>query len=257
MQNIRAFEVIGSIAILQHKASTKELKKVADEILKTQKNVRTVLAKKEKVKGRLRTRKLQFVAGIKTKEAIHKENNCIMKLNVESCYFSPRLSNERQEIASQVNPAEKVLVMFAGISPFSIVIAKKQPSCLLCSIELGRECCKYAEENARLNNLENIRILQGDVKKIIPKLKGIKFDRIVMPRPQLKDTFLKEAFLVSKRGTIIHYYDFADEEEIEKIPRTIQKEAKKAKKKIRILKIKKAGNIAPYKYRIRTDFKVL
>jgi len=258
MKNMRAFEVIGSIAILQHDASRKELKKIANEILKTQKNVKTVLAKKDRVKGRLRTRKLDFIAGIKTKETIHRENNCVMKLNAETCYFSPRLSNERQEVASQVRKKERVLVMFGGIAPFSIVIAKKQPSSEVYSIELGKECSRYAEENAKLNKLNNIKIIQGDVKKIIPKLKGkIRFDRIVMPRPQLKDTFLKEAFQAAKKGAIINYYDFADEEKIKGIPKIIEAEAKKAKKKIKIIKIKKAGNIAPYRFRVRIDFKVL
>jgi tRNA (guanine37-N1)-methyltransferase len=258
MEKMRAFEVIGSIAILQHNASKENLKKIANEILKTQKNVKTVLAKKDRVKGRLRTRKLDFISGIKTKETIHKENNCIMKLNVETCYFSPRLSNERQEIASQIKKKEKVLVMFGGIAPFSIVIAKKQPSSEVYSIELGRECSRYAEENAKLNKLNNIRIIQGDVKRIIPKLKGkIRFDRIVMPRPQLKETFLKEAFAVSKKGAIINYYDFADEDEIKGIRKKIEKEAKKSKRKIKIIKINKAGNIAPYRFRVRIDFKVI
>lgn len=258
MEKMRAFEVIGSIAILQHKASKRELKKTAENILKTHKNIKTILAKKERVKGRLRTRKLSFIAGIKTKETIHKENNCLMKLNAETCYFSPRLANERQEIASQIKKKEKILVMFAGIAPYSVVIAKKQPSSEVYSIELGRECSKYAEQNVKLNKLNNLRVIQGDVKKIIPKIREkIKFDRIVMPRPQLKETFLKEAFAVSKHNTILYYYDFADEEEIQNITKKIEKEAKRAKKKIKILRINKAGNIAPYRYRIRVDFKVI
>ena len=37
----------------------------------------------------------------------------------------------------------------------------------------------------------------------------------------------------------------------------IEEEAKKARKKIKILDIKKAGEIAPYKYRWRVDLRVL
>ena len=78
-----------------------------------------------------------------------------------------------------------------------------------------------------------------------------------MPHPQLKDMFLREAFALSKKGTKIYYYDFCKEEEISSIVEKVKEEAEKAKKKIKIAKIKKAGEIAPYKFRIRVDFKVL
>ena len=47
-----------------------------------------------------------------------------------------------------------------------------------------------------LNKLENVEVVQGDVKRVIPLLaRGrMKFDRIVMARPQLKETFLEDAF---------------------------------------------------------------
>ena len=41
------------------------------------------------------------------------------------------------------------------------------------------------------------------------------------------------------------------------LKKKIKDEAKKAKKKIKILKIKQAGEIAPYKIRIRVDFEIL
>ncbi|MFH1248565.1 MAG: methyltransferase domain-containing protein [archaeon] len=256
---MRAFEIIGSIAILQHDASKEELNEFAQDILNSQKNVKTVLAKKERIKGRLRTRKLVYICGEKTKETIHRENGCLIKLNVETCYFSPRMSNERQEVASFVKGKESVLVLFAGVSPFAVVIAKKNPSCFVCSIELGRECCKYGVENVRLNKLKNMQVLQGDVKRIVPKLAKMKmkFDRIIMARPQLKDTFLKEAFSVCKKGTIIHYHDFVGEKDIQEVFGKIEKEANKLKKKIKMIRVKKIGNIAPYRYRVRVDFKVV
>ncbi|MFH1325148.1 MAG: hypothetical protein ABIH49_00060 [archaeon] len=33
----------------------------------------------------------------------------------------------------------------------------------------------------------------------------LKFEVIVMPRPQLKESFLREAFMLSKKGTRIFY----------------------------------------------------
>jgi tRNA G37 N-methylase Trm5 len=78
-----------------------------------------------------------------------------------------------------------------------------------------------------------------------------------MPRPRLKESFLKQAFKLSKKGTKIFYYDFSKASEVKKIKEKIEIEAKKAHKKIKFLGTKKAGEIAPYKIRIRIDFKVL
>ena len=191
------------------------------------------------------------------------ENNCKFKFNVETCYFSSRLSNERKEIYKQVKKNERVLVMFAGVGPFSITIAKNSKANEVYSLELGRECSKYAKENVKLNKLKNMHVIQGDVKKVVRKrglsVKGnlvpLQFDRIVMPRPQLKDTFLQYAFEVIKKNGIINYYGFSKDKN--DVVNDIKSDAKKAKKKIRIIRVKKAGELAPYKFRWRVDFKVL
>ncbi len=260
VQRPRAFDVIGDIAIISLPEELKKKKKlVAENLLKTQKNIKTVLLKESKVKGRLRKRKLSFVSGIKKKETTHKENNCIFKLDVEECYFSPRLANERAELAKKCLSNEKILVMFAGVGPYAIVVAKKSKAKIIYAIELNRKAVAYMKENIKLNRLSNIIALQGDVKKVLPKLKKMKkkFDRIMMPRPKLKENFLREAFLCSKKGTTIHFYDFLKENELKEAIGRIEKEAKKSRKKIKILSCKKAGEIAPYQYRYRIDFKVL
>ena len=255
-----SFDVLGNIAILKFEKGAKKSEKVgvAQELMQEQKHITTVLEKKGKFKGRLRTMETGYLTGEKTKVAIYRENGCIFRFNIDTTYFSPRLSNERNEIAKQVKNGENVLVLFAGVAPFSIVIAKMAKPKKVYSVEINREGSKYAAENARLNKIENIvEVIQGDVKKIIPKFvnKKIKFDRVVMPRPQLKDTFLESTFKVIKKGGIINYYGFSKDPD--EIAESINKEAKKAKKKIDIMLIKKAGEIAPFKYRWRVDFKAL
>ncbi len=255
-----SFDLIGSIAILKFRDETKkEKKKIAEALLKKQKNIKTVLEKKERIKGRLRTLKTKYITGIKTKEALHKENGCSFLLNVEKCYFSPRLSNERLEVAKKIKKKDAVLVMFSGVGVYPVIISKLAQPKRIDAIELGRECHKYALENNKRNKT-NIKFYQGDIKKVVPKLikenKLIKYDKIIMPRPQLKETFLKEALGVSKKGTEIIYYGFGQEDELAGIIHELEADAKKAKKKIQILNVKKAGDIAPYKYRWRIEFKV-
>jgi tRNA (guanine37-N1)-methyltransferase len=274
------YDVVGNIVIVKfpREAKSKDKKEFAEKYLKEYPNVRTVLEKSAKFKGRLRTQKTKFLAGEKTKEALYNENGCTFRLNVDTCYFSPRLNSERKEIALLVKPNENVLVMFAGVAPFSVVIAKLSKAKKVVSVELNRECTKYAHENVKKNKLTNVQVVQGDVKKVVPKLTkpsqvGFgerrekskdfsralkeKFDRIVMPRPQLKDSFLPTAFKAIKKGGTIHYYGFYPEIEVQKLKELIETEAKKAKKKIKILRIKKAGEVAMRKFRFRVDFKVV
>jgi len=249
------YDAIGNIAILKFPDSTKlrEKKKQALKLLNENKSIETILEKIEKVSGRLRTIKTRLLAGKDTREALYKESGCFFKLNVETCYFSPRLSGERLEIAGKCSKKDKVLVLFAGVAPFSIIIAKLAGSQVV-SVELGKECCKYARENVKLNKLNNIKIIQGDVKKLSKLIQKEKFDKIVMPRPQLKETFLKYIWPFCKPGTLVFYYDFG--KDVSKILKKIEQEAKKAKKKLKITGFRKAGDIAPYKYRWRIDFKV-
>jgi len=253
------YDIVGNIAVFKFDWNEKarEKKKKAEKFLKEHKGVRTVLEKVEKFKGRLRVPKTKYIAGEKTKEVLYKENDCVFRFNVDSCYFSPRLSSERKEIADKVKRGENVLVMFGGVAPFAVVIAKKGRAGRVVSVELGRECNKYARENVKRNKLGGkVEVIQGDVRKKVPLLKK-KFDRIVMARPNLKDSFLDVAFpRVKKRGAI-HYYGFYREEDKAELRELILSEAKKARKKVKILKVKKAGNIAPYAYRYRVDLKVL
>jgi len=199
----RAFNVLGNIAIVNFLKDTKqsEKKKFANKILKY-KNIKTILEKTGKFKGRLRKQQTKHLAGEKNKEVLYRENNCTFRFNIDNTYFSPRLSNERKEIANQIKNNQIVLVMFAGVAPFSIVIAKNSKAKKVYSNEINRQANKYAKLNIELNKLKDkVELIPGDIKK--QKLK-IKPDVIVMPRPQLKDTFLKQAFKLSKKNTKIY-----------------------------------------------------
>ncbi len=264
-RNPRAFDVLGSIAIVNFPEGfkQKDKKKFAEKLMKEQKQIKTVLEKKGKIKGRLRKISTMHIAGERTKEVLYRENNCIFRFNVDTTYFSPRLSNERKEIASMIKRDDIVLVMFAGVAPFSIVIAKNSKAKKVFSNEINREANKYAKLNIEINNLEGkVALIPGDIKRIAKRLseEKIKMDVIVMPRPQLKDTFLKEAFALSKggkNGTRIYYYDFCRIGEEDLIVEKIKQEAKNSGRRIKILRMKKAGEIAPYKIRIRVDFVVI
>lgn len=264
------YDILGDIAILKFHDSVKSSEKLeqAEKLLKEHSNLKTILEKTERVHGRLRTIKTRLLAGKKNLITEYHESGCRLKLNVETCYFSPRLAAERLNIAKLISKMKKprVLVMFAGVAPFTIVIAKHAKTKEIVSVELGKDCCKYAKENLALNKISSdVEVLQGDVNRIIKKgklnVKGnwvpLRFDVIVMPRPNLKETFLKSALSVAKKGTLLIYYGFSPESKKDEMTENLILEAKKYKRKIKILKVLEAGDIAPYEHRYRIEIRVL
>jgi len=255
------YDILGNIAIIKFSEKTKKSEKIdfARRLMEQYKSLKTAVEKTEKVSGRLRTIKTKHILGEKNLIADYKENGCRFKFNIETCYFSPRLAHERMEMAKMINKLKNpsVLVMFSGAGPFTIVIAKNSKTKEIKSIELGKECCKYAEQNLTLNKIDSgVEIIQGDVKKKIRNLKE-KFEVIVMPRPNLKETFLKEALKASKKGTLIIYYGFSPESKLQAMLEELHKISAKLKRKIKIQNILEAGDIAPYEHRYRIEIKVL
>ncbi len=254
-------DIVGDIAILKFPRRTFWIMKKfkAKKFLGKNKNVRTVLEKVVGFSGEFRVPKTKYLAGLKTKHATYTENGCIFKFNIDETYFSPRLSNERRIISDEVTKLSKksgtkILVMFAGIAPYPITIAKKLKqagkTATIISNELNKKANKFARENIRINKLQDyVSISRGDARKL-PSIIKDKFDIILMPRPNLPATFLKTAIKLSKKGTTIFYHGFGTKEEV-------LKEIKKdTGDKIGAIKIRRAGDIGVYKYRWQAQFKV-
>ena len=88
------------------------------------------------------------------------------------------------------------------------------------------------------------------------KIKKTEFDRIIMPLPKDASKFLKSAFYVTKKGTIINFYTFAKEGKFKDAEKRLLNSCKKLKQKINIINTIKCGQVAPREFRICIDFKV-
>lgn len=254
---LSGFDVIGDIAILEIPPLLKRKeKKIAQIVLALHSNIKTVVKKSAIHGGKYRTREVVHLAGKKKLETAYRENGIIVRLHVSKVYFSPRLAEERKRIASLVKPGERVLVLFSGVGIYPFVIAKNSNAACVYGIELNPIAHKYALENVKLNNMQNLVFICGDAGKEIKKL-PFSFDRIVMPLPKNAGDFLGDALQVAKKGTIIHFYDFFQEKDIPHEPRKkIITLCKKLKTQYRILNIGKCGQYAPYVSRVCVDFEV-
>lgn len=252
-----SYDVVGFIMIFSDFPLELEEKEklIGEALLELHKNIKTVCKKTRKYSGKFRLPRLKILAGEKTKETLHKENDISLKLDVEKVYFSPRLSTERKRIYQMVRKNENVLVMFSGCGVYPIVISKNSKTKETYSIEINPAACKYQEENIKSNKIKNIKLFKGDVNKVLPKI-GKRFDRILMPLPKGAEDFLGLALSKTKKKGIIHFYDFLSEDEFYLAKEKIDKACKKAKKKYKILRIVKCGQFSPHVFRICVDFKI-
>jgi tRNA (guanine37-N1)-methyltransferase len=247
-----AYELIGDIAIIdQHEKNALEM---ADVLLK-HKNIRTIFQAISAVSGEYRTREVSFLKGEKKTETIYRENGCRYLLDVTQVYFTPRLSTERMRITGQVKNGDKVVDMFAGIGPFSILIAKRYPGTHVIAVDKNPVAIKYFRENARLNKIRNIEIREGDAKD---EVKGISdADHVIMNLPHSGLEFLDSAFGIIKRGGTIHFYAISHEADLfEGVTREIEACARKACLQVFPLNRRIVRPYAPYQYNICIDFQV-
>jgi len=206
-----SFDIIGDIAIIKvANGNILNAEKVANQIMTTHRNVKTVFAQSSPILGDFRVRELRLLAGEDKTSTKHKESGCVFAVDVKKCYFSPRLSHERLRIASLVKGGETVVNMFSGVGCFSLVIAKTVSKTKVFSIDVNPIAVQYMEENVRINKVYGKVIpVLGDSKDIInAQLQG-QADRVLMPLPEKALEYLPYAVsALKKHGGWIHYYDF-------------------------------------------------
>jgi len=219
-----SYDIVGDIAIIRVSEKSKRYSKIiAGEIMRVHKNVETVLSQTSPVYGDFRLRKLEFVAGKAKTVTVHRESGCLFSVDLEKCYFSPRLFCERMRIAKQVRAGEVAVNMFAGVGCFSIVMARHSKVRKVYSIDVNPTAIKYMQENVRLNGVYGKVIpLLGDAKELVKKGLCHVADRVLMPLPEKAFECLPYALLALKKaGGWIHYYGFEhakrNENPIEKV----------------------------------------
>jgi tRNA (guanine37-N1)-methyltransferase len=259
IENLRtSFDIIGNVAILEIPEELEKREKIiAEAITKVHKNIKTVCRRMNERKGKFRLRKIKTIIGKET-ETVHTEFGCKFKLDVKRVYFSPRESTERKRIADLVKDGETILVMFAGIGPYAIIIGKHKKSVksIYC-VELNKSACEYMKENVKLNKLQDkIETICGDVKDKCETFYG-KCDRVIMPLPLEGYKYLPIAIKCLKKKGVIHFYHTAREDDLfTEAEKLIREACNKEGKKLRILGRKKVLPYAPRVWKICIDAEV-
>ncbi len=251
-----SYDIIGDIILIKLQEELLEYKeKIGESLLQTNKNIKTVCLTKP-VKGELRTRDLEIIAGEKCTKTLHKEYGLSFEVDVSKIYFSSRLSTERKRVADLVKPGEIIVDMFAGVAPFSIMIAKYAHPRIIFALDKNKDAVVYAQKNIKRNNvLDKIEIIHTDAKKVknILNQKGVKANRIIMNLPFSAFLFFEYALEIIANQCILHYYDIIKERKIEGRIKELNKIAEKNKISLTNFDIRKIKSYAPREFYIGID----
>ncbi|MBO3753388.1 MAG: class I SAM-dependent methyltransferase family protein [Candidatus Brockarchaeota archaeon] len=256
----RSYDVIGDVCILQLPRALYDRRRIIGEaFLKSMKNIRIVLNKTEPLSGEYRVGGYEVLAGEGGTETIYREHGCVFKLDVSKVFFTPRLSAERIRVASLVKPGEVVCDLFAGIGPFSIIIAKKNPSVRVHACDINPHAYQYLVENVRLNKVEDrVKAYLGDARELsVRDLKNVG-DRIIMNLPMSSEMYLDAARnALKKQGGVVHLHVFLGKntDPVEKYA-SIEESFRKLDCETRLLSSRRIREVAPFKYHWGFDIEV-
>lgn len=255
------YEVIGDIALIE--ADDPDADRIGEALLRFHPHVNTVLGATSPVVGEFRVREFTLIAGIDKTETIHKEYGCRYAVDLAKAYFTPRLSTERERILSWIKPDDVVVDMFAGVGPYSILIAKKATPKKVIAIDKNPAAVEFLRRNVVLNSVDNVEVIEGDANLVTEtETQGFASiasiaDHVIMNLPHNAYDFLDSAVKFTKPGGMIHYYGMTHEDDLfDGSIGLIEAAAKRACREIEVLEKRTVRSYAPHQYNICIEARV-
>ena len=206
-----SFDVVGDIAIIRLPEDLIDhAKDIGDALMKALPRLRTV-ALDRGVQGEFRVREVEVISGDDSTTTYHTEFGLRFIVDVSRVYFNPRLANERRRVSSLVREGEHVIDMFAGVGPFSVMIAKYSSPRTVHAIDLNSATIDLMKTNIEMNKVERVVPLLGDAREVIKDLPGA--NRIIMNLPHSAHEFLEDAAMALDQGGVIHLYFISERSE--------------------------------------------
>ena len=245
----RSYHILGDILLvkLNSKLYTHR-RKIGKVILEILPFVRSVVLIKG-ILGKKRVPQTEVIAGDKNTETIHREHGVIFSLDPRKVMFSKGNKFEKLRLLKKIRKKDVVVDMFAGIGYWSISLAKKAR---VFAIDINPVSIRYLEKNAFLNKV-NFEILEGDCRKFSRLLRA---DKIIMGYFGTKK-FFSYALQMGKRGSIIFYHDLVSDEKVSDLKQELTSIAKKQRKKIKFVSVRRVKTYSPGVSHYVFDIKVL
>jgi tRNA (guanine37-N1)-methyltransferase len=232
-----AYEQIGHVAHFNLKSDHLPYGELIGQVLReTNPSIDTVVSKVGEVKGKYRTYDLEVLAGPANFDTTVVEHGLSIRLNVADCYWSTRLSGERQELIQDIvrsiaRSKKKDLVVadvFCGVGAVCLLLAKSNPQFTILANDWNPRAIEYLKESIALNGMEGTNQFQLSCGDAYDYLIDLCTDRpytmipdhVLMNYPLEAPTFLgalrwwssrlvEEKFRQTRRYPRFHVYTFA------------------------------------------------
>jgi tRNA (guanine37-N1)-methyltransferase len=154
-----------------------------------------------------------------------------------------------------------VVDLFAGVGPFSVLIAKRNPTVKVYAVDLNPDAVELLKVNVRVNRVENrVYPLLGDARRLAAaKLKG-KADRVIMNLPETAIDFVDAACQAIKpQGGVLHFYAFIrSPDSTENLKQRFSEAVEKSGRRVAsFLYAKSIRETAPYESQVVLDVKIV
>ncbi|ASI99133.1 tRNA (guanine(37)-N1)/4-demethylwyosine(37)-methyltransferase Taw22 [Thermococcus celer] len=249
---LRRYDVIGDIAVIQ---IPQELEHRVEEVVWGLRKVHPflkVVAKKGFHEGAFRIRDYSIIWGEKRLKTVHRENGVEIKVDLGKAFFNPRMKGERYRLAKLVQDGERILIPFAGVLPYALVIARYK-KVEITAVELNRDAYELGLENIELNSKRlrgKIEFIHGDAFEVLPELPS--YDRVVSPTPRGVDAL---SLTLSRAERWLHYYDFVHEAKLESFRERILGECRKLGRNCGV-KVKRVSDFKPHVFKVCADVRI-
>ena len=118
-----SYDNIGDVTVVKLVDELLPMKhEIGEAMMKVSSSTRAVFLDRG-VKGELRIRDLELIAGSGGSETRHKESGVIIMTDPAKVYYNPRLATERERVASLVKKGEVIIDMFANDATLSLSVA--------------------------------------------------------------------------------------------------------------------------------------
>lgn len=285
----KRFDVIGDIALLHPNpnfGSEQDLKEIGTAIMKRNKCIKVVVLRSSVLSGSDRApgeEGMKIIAGAHRSPLVtsHMEYGIKCVVDVNQCFFSPRMGPERLRICQQIARGENILALFCGVGMDAMQIVGRTEATVL-AVELNPVAVKCAQNGHRMlvknksikcaGAADRLKIIHGDALEVMSQLEPKTFDRILAPRPKEGNMdgdlgagdsgveYLKALLPLLKNQGETHWYDFAADWELPQCDRTrqtIEDVCKEIGLQMEVIHVAKVGSIAKRQLRICMDFRVI
>ena len=249
-----SFDVIGDIAVFKiPEALRPHREAIGQAIVEWNPKIRVVL-EDSGVQGEHRIRKIERIAGERRTTTVHVEHGLRYHVDLAQAYFSPRLASERKRIADLVRPGEIVADLFAGVGPYSILIAKRRSPRDVYAADANPIAITLLRENVAANRTDHVTVLEGEARSVLGQVPPL--DRVILDLPHSAMNYLPDSLqTLGDRGTV-HLYAILEEADEPDRRESIASIARTAGFQVTRLSIHHVRAYSPTKYHAAFDITV-